>query len=282
MFLEEEQQSQEIYLREIKQTPLLSQEEEIEYGRRVQQGDDSAREKMITANLLLVVKIARKYINRGIPFLDLIEEGNIGLMKAVEKFDPEKGLRFSTYATWWIRQTIIKTIVSMNTTVPVPRHIQEEYSRYKKAISMLTAQWDREPTDQEVAEILDTTTNRLDKVKQWNQHSQGLNEPIADNPLQTLQESLPDTTFPEPSLLREARDIQKIIPQILDRLPQQDQRIIMMRFGLNRYEPHTLEETGQELGINRETVRLAQKRICKKIEKFLTNNNYKLNSFFSE
>lgn len=258
-----------LYLNEIGFSPLLTAEEEVKFSRLARKGDAAARARMIESNLRLVVKIARRYMNRGLALLDLIEEGNLGLIRAVEKFDPERGFRFSTYATWWIRQTIERALMNQTRTIRLPIHVVKEINVYLRAARQLAQQLDREPSPEDVAEMLDKP---IDDVKRM----LGLNERIAsaDRPLdrgseRTLLDTIPDEHNGDPADLLQDSEVQAHMQLWLAQLNDKQRAVVMRRFGLGGYESATLEEVGAEIGVTRERVRQIQMEALRRLRQIL-------------
>lgn len=270
----------QIYLTEIGFTPLLSVEEEVYYARKALQGDEAARKRMIESNLRLVVKIARRYINRGLSLLDLIEEGNLGLIRAVEKFDPERGFRFSTYATWWIRQTIERALMNQTRTIRLPIHIVKELNVYLRAARELTQKLDHEPSAEEIAELLDKP---LEDVK----HMLGLNERVTsiDTPMgidsdKPVVDTIADTKVCDPSEVLQDSDLNNSIEAWLSQLPDKQCEVVSRRFGLRGYETCTLEEVGREIGLTRERVRQIQVEALKRLRDILEKQGLSSEAIF--
>ncbi len=262
----------QIYLNEIGFHPLLSQEEEIQIGRAVQSGDFCARKKMIEGNLRLVVKVARRYLQRGLSFGDLIEEGNLGLIHAVEKYDPERGYRFSTYATWWIRQSIERAIMNQGRTIRVPIHILKNLNISLKKLRELARREDRYPTLLELSIELDMPQEEIERILM-------LNESIAsiDNPRQadelTLLDTLPDESAIDPFIFIQNEKLKENIIQGLTKLPPKYQEVVVRRFGLLGHEPKTLEEVGNDVGLTRERVRQIQEEAIRRLKRILEYQN---------
>lgn len=248
----------QIYLSEIGFSPLLTAEEEITYGRLVLKGDEPARQKMIESNLRLVVKIARRYLNRGLPLLDLIEEGNLGLMKAVEKFDPNRGFRFSTYATCWIRQTIERAIMNQTRTIRLPIHVVKELNVYLRAARQLTQQLDHEPSPEEIAEMLDKPIEDVQKMLGLNDKVMSVDTPIGFDENKSLLDTLADEKSVNPAEQLTDEDLNQHIERLLDKLNFNQQQVIIRRFGLRGFDKATLEDVGAEIGLTRERVRQIQ------------------------
>ena len=237
-----------LYLNEIGFSPLLTAEEEVFYSRKALRGDEKARKRMIESNLRLVVKIARRYMNRGLALLDLIEEGNLGLIRAVEKFDPEKGFRFSTYATWWIRQTIERALMNQTRTVRLPIHVVKEINIYLRAARKLAQTLDREPNPEDVAEMLDRPIEEVKRMIGLNERVASVDTPSAYDSDKSLLDTIPDEHNTDPSLLLQNSDVQKHIEIWLDQLSEKQCAVVERRFGLRGREVATLEEIGKELG----------------------------------
>lgn len=259
------------YLDEIGISPLLTAEEEKMYARRAQRGDESARQRMIESNLRLVVKIARRYINRGLPFLDLVEEGNLGLIHAVKKFDPERGFRFSTYATWWIRQTIERGIMNQSRTVRLPIHIIKDINTCLRATRRLRQQHDRAPTIQEVADHLDRDVAEVERLM-------GLHDRVtlrtygADNEGEGPVDRLRARRSAEPSRRAQQEDVNHIVDRWVCELGEKQREVVERRFGLRGYRRATLEQIGDEIGVTRERVRQIQLDALKNLREMLESN----------
>lgn len=248
----------QMYLGEIGFSPLLSAEEEVHFSKLAQKGDESARKRMIESNLRLVVKIARRYINRGLAFLDLIEEGNLGLIRAVEKFDPDRGFRFSTYATWWIRQTIERAIMNQTRTIRLPIHVVKELNVYLRAARKLTQQLDHEPKPEEIAEMVDKPIEDVKKMLGLNEKITSVDSPGSVEADKPLLETIADNSNIDPVELLQDESMSHFIDQWLNELPEKQCEVISRRFGLRGHEHATLEEVGKEIGLTRERVRQIQ------------------------
>ncbi|HQV23286.1 MAG: RNA polymerase sigma factor RpoS [Moraxellaceae bacterium] len=273
----------QLYLHDIGISPLLSAEEEVYFARLARDGVASARQRMIESNLRLVVKIARKYSNRGMSFLDLIEEGNLGLIHAVEKFDPEKGFRFSTYATWWIRQTIERALMSQTRTVRLPVHIVKELNVYLRAARELSQKLDHEPSAEEIAKLLDKPISTVESML-------GLTEKITsiDNSFsgEDGEKSLLDT-LSDPQTLDPAEEIQNnelshSLEHWLELLPERQREVLMRRFGLAGFEAATLEDVGEQIGLTRERVRQIQVDALKRLREILLREGLSAEAIFNQ
>ncbi|WP_133128177.1 RNA polymerase sigma factor RpoS [Legionella nagasakiensis] len=259
----------QIYLSEIGFSPLLSAEEEVHYSKLALKGNIAARKKMIESNLRLVVKIARRYLNRGLPLLDLIEEGNLGLMKAVEKFDPDRGFRFSTYATWWIRQTIERAIMNQTRTIRLPIHVVKELNVYLRAARQLTQKLDHEPSAEEIAEMVDKPLEDVEKLLGLNDKVTSVDTPIGYEENKSLLDTIPDENSVNPAELLTDENLRAHIESLLGELTENQQQVIARRFGLRGFEKSTLEEVGKEINLTRERVRQIQVEALKALRGLL-------------
>ena len=268
------------YLNEIGFTPLLTAEEEVHYARLALTGDDSARKHMIESNLRLVVKIARRYISRGLPLLDLIEEGNLGLMHSVEKFDPERGFRFSTYATWWIRQTIERAIMNQSRTIRLPIHVVKELNFYLRAARELTKQLDHEPSPEEIASMVDHPLEDVKRMLEFNEHMTSVDAPAGNDVDKPLLESLTDDNDRDPEHMLLDENLQDHLDAWLTELNDHQREVIARRYGLLGFEKSTLEEVGEQIGLTRERVRQIQVEALKALRKILERNGLSEDSLF--
>ncbi len=271
-----------MYLNEIGFSPLLTAEEEVYYSRLAQKGDESGRRRMIESNLRLVVKIARRYINRGLAFLDLIEEGNLGLIRAVEKFDPERGFRFSTYATWWIRQTIERGIMNQTRTIRLPIHVVKELNSYLHAARRLAQTLDHEPNAEEIAELLDKPMKDVKRLLKLNERVTSVDVPIsrdADSG-KTLIDSIPDESNTDPSDLLQDEDVLANLETWIAQLSDKQREVVERRFGLHGYKISTLEEVGNEIGVTRERVRQIQMDALKRLREILESEGFSSDALF--
>lgn len=266
----------QLYLKEIEFSPLLTPEEEVYYGRLAREGDEQARKKMIVCNLRLVVKIARRYIGRGLLLPDLIEEGNLGLIHAVEKFDPEKGFRFSTYATWWIRQNIERALMNQTRTIRLPIHINKELSSYIKHSRELTQEYGREPTIPEIAKRMGKTVEQLNRLLDYNEQTGSLDTPIknSNDGASSLIDFVSEKTIPDPRSHLEDNDITSSVDHWLNQLAAKHKEVIIRRFGLLGHDCSTLEQVGKELDLTRERVRQIQMDALKKLRRILENQGF--------
>jgi RNA polymerase nonessential primary-like sigma factor len=248
----------QIYLHEIGLNPLLSPEEELAYARLAVQGDFAARQKMIERNLRLVVNIAKHFLNRSVPLLDLVEEGNLGLMHALEKFDPERGFRFSTYATWWIRQNIERAIMNQSRTIRLPVHVIKELNLVLRAKRHLEAHGEREAGIDDIAHLLGKPAEEIRSVLAHNEHMASLDAPLDIDPMLSIGESIFDEQTVNPEAGLQTQEIELLVKQWLERLNDKQRTVIERRFGLNNQEVCTLEELAGHLRLTRERVRQIQ------------------------
>lgn len=271
----------QIYLREIGFSPLLSFEEELKYSRAALQGDENARRRMIESNLRLVVKIARRYLNRGLAFLDLIEEGNLGLMHAIEKFDPERGFRFSTYATWWIKQTIERAIMNQSRTIRLPIHIIKELNIYLRAARKLTKTLGHEPSAEQIAESVDRPLGEVKRILGLTDDTVSLNMSIGESAGKTFIDVVAGEAKSNPANVLNDSDINKKLTKWLQQLDERHREILEQRFGLGEYsEKTTFEEIGKNLGLSRERVRQLQVEALEQLREILEEHGLSADLLF--
>lgn len=253
------------FLKDIGKIPLLSTEEEIELAKRMESGDEYAKKRLIEANLRLVVSIAKKYVRRGMQFLDLIQEGNMGLIKAVEKFDYSKGFKFSTYATWWIRQAITRAIADQARTIRIPVHMVETITKVKKAQSFLLHENGTEPTEEEIAEHLGMNVDKVREIIRISQDPVSLETPIGEEEDSHLGDFIPDDDAPQPAEEAANSMLKQMLGEVLDTLSDREKRVIILRFGLIDGRQRTLEEVGQEFQVTRERIRQIETKALRKL-----------------
>ena len=261
-----------LYLSEIGFSPLLTAKEEVDLGRKAIKGDEAARNRMVESNLRLVVKIARKYLNRGLDFADLIEEGNLGLMHAVEKFDPELGFRFSTYATWWIRQTVERAIMNQARTIRLPVYILKELNLYWSTARELAKKLDHEPTPEEVAAKLKKPVEEVRHMMDLGKDTTSLDEIIFSDGERTVAEGVADENNDNPIFSLEDESMAQSINVCLEELDLKQQAVIVRRFGLRGHKKSTLDEVGKQMGLTRERVRQIQIAAMRKLQRILWNH----------
>ncbi len=254
-----------MYFKEIGKIPLLTADEERELAIRIEQGDDEARKKLCEANLRLVVSIARRYLNRGLSFLDLIQEGNLGLMKAVEKFDYTKGYKFSTYATWWIRQAITRSIADQARTIRIPVHMVETINKLIRIQRQLLQEYGREPTNEEVAKEMGITVEKVREIKKVSQDPVSLETPIGEEEDSHLGDFIADDDIPSPVDAAAYAMLQKQLREVLDTLSDREKKVLILRFGLDDGRPRTLEEVGKEFNVTRERIRQIEAKALRKL-----------------
>ena len=254
-----------MYLKEIGKVPLLEADEEIELAQRMENGDEEAKKKLAEANLRLVVSIAKRYVGRGMLFLDLIQEGNMGLIKAVEKFDYRKGYKFSTYATWWIRQAITRAIADQARTIRIPVHMVETINKLTRVSRQLLQELGREPSPEEIAEEMDMPVDRVREIQKISQEPVSLETPIGEEEDSHLGDFLPDDEVPAPSEAAASAILKEQIAEVLDTLTDREQKVLRLRFGLDDGRSRTLEEVGKEFNVTRERIRQIEAKALRKL-----------------
>ncbi|WP_120513272.1 RNA polymerase sigma factor RpoS [Photobacterium salinisoli] len=272
----------QLYLGEIGFSPLLTAEEEVLYARRALRGDEVARKRMIESNLRLVVKISRRYSNRGLALLDLVEEGNLGLIRAVEKFDPERGFRFSTYATWWIRQTIERAIMNQTRTIRLPIHVVKELNVYLRTARELAQKLDHEPTAEDIALQLDKSVDDVNRMLRLNERVGSVDNPIGGDTEKALLDIIPDERCGGPETSTQDDDMKTSIVTWLQELNPKQREVLARRFGLLGYEASTLEDVGREIGLTRERVRQIQVEGLRRLRDMLTHQGLNIESLFNQ
>ncbi len=274
-FTPEELDATRMYLSEIGFSPLLSAQEEIYYARRTLQGDASARNRMVESTLRLVVKIARRYMNRGLSLLDLIEEGNLGLIHAVEKFDPERGFRFSTYATWWIRQTIERALMNQTRIIRLPIHIIKEINGYLRTARQLAQTLDREPTAEDIAQAMGKSVAEVKRMLQLNERVASVDTPIGKDEDRSLLDAIPDDNNHDPAQWLQEADLNDKLEQWLGQLNDKQRIVVERRFGLGGQDKATLEQVGNEIGVTRERVRQIQIDALRRLRHILESEGFR-------
>lgn len=254
-----------IYLKEIGRVPLLTPEEETELAKRMTEGDKEAKKRLTEANLRLVVSIAKKYVGRGMQFLDLIQEGNLGLLKAVDKFDYTKGFKFSTYATWWIRQAITRAIADQARTIRIPVHMVETITKVRKTSSQLLHETGHDPTAEEIAERLDMTPEKVREIMRIAQDPVSLETPIGEEEDSHLGDFIPDDDAPAPADAASNMLLKEQLNEVLDTLTEREAKVLRLRFGLDDGHPRTLEEVGKEFNVTRERIRQIEAKALRKL-----------------
>ncbi len=254
-----------MYLKEMGKVPLLSADEEIEIAQRVEKGDEKAKEKLAEANLRLVVSIAKRYVGRGMLFLDLIQEGNLGLIKAVEKFDYTKGYKFSTYATWWIRQAITRAIADQARTIRIPVHMVETIHKLSRVKRQLVQSLGRDPLPEEIAEAMDVSVERVREIIKIAQDPVSLETPIGEEEDSHLGDFIPDDDIPLPSDAAAATLLKEQLMQVLSTLTPREEKVLRLRFGIDDGRQRTLEEVGKEFNVTRERIRQIEAKALRKL-----------------
>ncbi len=270
-----------IYLREIGQTPLLTPQEEIELAAKIKKGDMKARAKMIKANLRLVVKIAHDYGNLGLPLLDLVSEGNIGLMKAVERFDPAKGGKLSTYAAWWIKQSIKRALANQSKTIRLPVHLVDKIAKVKRLAMAMSEELGREPTDDELAEEVGISAAKLSQLRTVSIRPASLDAPINDDDGTEFGELVGDDSAVDPAENLSEKNLQEEVSDLLGVLDARERKIINSRFGLDGGKARTLEEVGQKFGVTRERIRQLQNIALAKLRRALRKREHPIEHLIS-
>jgi len=252
-----------MYLKEIGKVPLLSAEEEIEYAQRMEEGDEEAKKRLAEANLRLVVSIAKRYVGRGMQFLDLIQEGNLGLIKAVEKFDYRKGYKFSTYATWWIRQAITRAIADQARTIRIPVHMVETINKLVRVQRQLLQELGREPSPEEIAETMDIPVERVREIQKISQEPVSLETPIGED--SHLGDFIQDDNVPVPAEAAASTLLKEQLVEVLGTLTDREQKVLRLRFGMDDGRARTLEEVGKEFNVTRERIRQIEAKALRKL-----------------
>lgn len=253
------------YLKEIGRFPLLTSEEEQQVAKRMSEGDEEARDQMVEANLRLVVSVAKHYVGRGLLFLDLIQEGNVGLIKAVEKFDYTKGYKFSTYATWWIRQAISRAIADQARTIRIPVHMVETINRVTRMQRQLTQELGRDPTSQEIAEKLNMTAERVEEIQKLSMEPVSLETPVGEEDDSHLGDFIPDGEDDEPVEMATRTILSEQLEEVMSTLTPREAEVIRLRYGLDDGKPRTLEEVGKEFTVTRERIRQIEAKALRKL-----------------
>jgi RNA polymerase nonessential primary-like sigma factor len=262
----------QLYLNEIGETPLLTADEEVVVARAARAGDEPSRHRMIKSNLRLVVMIAKRYGGRDLPLLDLIEEGNLGLMRAVEKFDPERGFRFSTYATWWIRQNIERALMNHGRTIRLPIHVQKDINKVSRCSRELQRSLRREPSTAEIANVLHRDPGEVSNLLKIAEHSLSVDNRVSEESDRSYVETVPSLVETDPSTILNDKDVQACLVDWLGSLPERQREILARRFGLLGYEASTLEEVGKEVSLTRERVRQIQLDALARLKRLALRN----------
>lgn len=269
-----------MYLKEIGRINLLTSEEEYEYALQVEEGNEDAKRILAESNLRLVVSIAKRYVGRGMAFLDLIQEGNIGLMKAVDKFNPSKGYKFSTYATWWIRQSITRAIADQARTIRIPVHMVETMNRVNRTSRRLLQEYGREPTPEEIAEAMNLPVERVLEISKISQEPVSLETPIGEEEDSHLGDFIQDEHIPVPADEAAHTLLREQLEKVMDTLSEREQKVLALRFGLEDGKPHTLEEVGREFQVTRERIRQIEAKALRKLRH--PTRSRKLRDFLEE
>jgi RNA polymerase primary sigma factor len=255
----------QLFLKDIGRVPLLTAAQEVELAKRIERGDHAAKQAMVEANLRLVVSIAKRYRNQGLPFLDLIQEGTIGLVRAAEKFDHRKGFKFSTYATWWIRQAVARAIADKGRTIRMPVHVVEKLNRIMRAERKLRAELGREPTTEEIARDLDLSTDEVEHIRRSAQTPVSLEKPVGDDDESEFGHFLADDSTPLPDELAETTLQREALRNILSALSERERKVLELRYGLDGQQPRTLDEVGRAFNVTRERIRQIEHQGLKKL-----------------
>ena len=264
-----------MYLKEIGKVPLLSADEEIELAKRMEQGDEEAKKRLCEANLRLVVSIAKRYVGRGMLFLDLIQEGNLGLIKAVDKFDYTKGYKFSTYATWWIRQAITRSIADQARTIRIPVHMVETINKLIRVSRQLLQTYGREPSPEEIAEEMGISVDKVREIQKIAQEPVSLETPIGEEEDSHLGDFIPDEDVPAPAEAAAFSMLKEQLVEVLDTLTEREQKVLKLRFGLDDGRARTLEEVGKEFDVTRERIRQIEAKALRKLRHPSRSKNLK-------
>ncbi len=261
------------YLKEVRTIPLLTPAEEVELGTKARKGNKKARDKMIRANLRLVINIAKRYMHLGIPLMDLIEEGNVGLMKAVERFNPKKGYRFSTYGAWWIRQSITRSIFDQSRTVRIPVYVNELLSKYKKANERLMGRLRRVPTDTELAKAMNINADKIGGIRGHLARNASLDTPISEEGGNEIIDLIEDKNVVSPDAQIDILLVKERLKGLMEAVTEREQKVLNLRFGIPNGKQHTLAQVAKRLRISRERVRQIEENALKKLKKFMAEHD---------
>lgn len=261
------------YINEVRKAPLLTAKEEVTLSTKARKGDREARDKMIRANLRLVISIAKRYIHLGIPLMDLIEEGNVGLMKAVEKFNPRKGFRFSTYAAWWIKQSITRSIFDQSRTVRIPVYVNELLTKYKKTTERLMGKLKRVPTDNEIARSMRVSAEKIGKIRGSVMKASSLDAPIDEEGGNEIIDLIEDKNSVSPGTEMNVLFAKERLNDLLDFVSEREHEVLNLRFGLVDGRTHTLADVSKKMGVSRERIRQIEENALKKLKKFISQQD---------